>query len=136
MKERNEREDVKELLKRRAEVAGRRPRFVRPESWRYKRLKPNWRKPTGVDNKVRLSQKGWPALARTGYRGPVAARGLHPSGLRERLVHNTAELQGLDPSAFAVRMGRTVGARKRREIVAKAKELRLKVLNPRRLNKA
>ncbi|MEM3267781.1 MAG: eL32 family ribosomal protein, partial [Conexivisphaerales archaeon] len=99
MKEKNQN---KQLLRLRSEIAKKRPKFVRPESWRYKRLKRNWKKPKGIDNKVRLSQKGWPALVKVGYRGPKLARGLHPSGLFEKLVSNTSELAGLDPNVYAV----------------------------------
>ena len=40
----------KEKLELRAKIAAHRPDFIRPESWRYKRLETNWRKPKGVDN--------------------------------------------------------------------------------------
>ncbi|MDG7043343.1 MAG: hypothetical protein JRM98_04415, partial [Nitrososphaerota archaeon] len=46
------------------------PKFLRQESWRYKKLKPNWRKPKGIDNKMRLQEKGWPPLVKVGYRTP------------------------------------------------------------------
>lgn len=124
------RADIKELLKLRAEIASRRPEFVRQESWRYKRLKPSWRKPKGIDSKMRLRVKGWPKIVKVGYRGPAAVRGLHPSGFRDVLVYNVSDLQRLNPETDAARIAHTVGAKKRREILAKAKELGIKVLNP------
>ena len=124
------RADIKELLKLRAEIASRRPDFVRQESWRYKRLKPSWRKPKGIDSKMRLRVKGWPKIVKVGYRGPAAVRGLHPSGFRDVLVYNVSDLLRLNPETDAARIAHTVGAKKRREILAKAKELGIKVLNP------
>ncbi|MCL4437005.1 MAG: 50S ribosomal protein L32e [Thaumarchaeota archaeon] len=121
---------VQAVLKLRAEIADGRPAFQRPESWRYTRLKENWRKPKGLDNKVRKSFKGWPRLVKVGYRGPVAARGLHPSGFRDVLVDNLKGLDGLNPETDAVRLASTLGARKRQEIINRADELGLKVLNP------
>jgi large subunit ribosomal protein L32e len=121
---------LKILVAKRDEVARRRPRFVRQESWRYVRIHPEWRKPKGVDNKIRRQDKGWPALARVGYRGPVPARGLHPSGHFEVLVHRVADLEGLVPGRDVARIGRTVGAKKRQAILGRAKELGLRVLNP------
>jgi len=121
---------LKTLVLKRREVGKDRPRFVRQESWRYVRIHSPWRKPKGVDNKIRRQDKGWPALVRVGYRGPVAARGLHPSGHYEALVQRVADLEGLVPGRDVARIGGTVGAKKRQAILERAKELGLRVLNP------
>jgi large subunit ribosomal protein L32e len=67
----------------------------------------------------------------TGYRGPVAARGLHPSGFAEVLVHRPEELEALDSNLEAARVAATVGDRKREAIEARAAELDIRVLNSR-----
>ncbi len=121
---------LKALVAKRKEVAVNRPKFVRQESWRYVRIHPEWRKPKGVDNKMRRQDKGWPVLVRVGYRGPVKARGLHPSGHFDVLVHRTAELEGLVPGRDVARIGGTVGAKKREQILARATELGIRVVNP------
>jgi large subunit ribosomal protein L32e len=122
-----------ELLAARKKVAQKRPNFVRQESWRYDRLAENWRKPKGKDNKMRKQKSGMPALVKVGYRGPRAARGLHPSGYRDNVIHNISELSNLDPKYDAARIGHTVGKKKRIDIVSKAVELGIKVLNPGKL---
>lgn len=119
-----------ELLAARKKVSSRRPRFVRQESWRYDRLAENWRKPKGKDNKMRKQKAGVPRLVKVGYRGPRASRGLHPSGYTDNLVFNVKGLTLLDPKNDAVRIAHTVGRRKKIDILAKATELGLKVLNP------
>ena len=121
---------LKALVEKRKQVAEGRPKFVRQESWRYVRLHPMWRKPKGVDNKVRRQDKGWPALVRVGYRGPAASRGLHPSAHYEVLVSRPSELEGLVPGRDVARIGRTVGAKKREQILKRANELGIRVLNP------
>jgi len=118
------------LLELRKSIAESRPEFVRPESWRYVRLHPEWRKPKGLDNKVRKSIKGWPRRVKVGYRGPAAVRNYHPSGHPEVLVHNTEELSRVVPGKEVVRIGGAVGARKRAAIMARASELGLKIVNP------
>jgi len=118
-----------ELLAARKKVTERRPKFIRQESWRYDRLAENWRKPKGKDNKMRKQKSGMPPIAKVGYRGPRVARGLHPSGYNDNVVHNMAELAKLDPKKDAARLGHTVGRRKRIQIIAKANELGIKMLN-------
>jgi large subunit ribosomal protein L32e len=122
------------LLAARKKVSARRPKFVRQESWRYDRLSENWRKPKGKDNKMRKQKAGVPAIVKVGYRGPRAARGLHPSGYTDNLVHNVRELARLDPKKDAARLGHTVGKKKRLQIIAKASELGIKVLNAGKLS--
>ncbi len=117
----------------RKRVKGRKPDFKRQESWRYKRVKKSWRRPRGLDSKMRKRVKGWPQSVGVGYRGPREARGLHPSGYAEVLVWNVDDVVGVDPEKEAVRIAHKVGARKRVEILARAEELGVRVLNPGRI---
>ena len=121
---------LKALVEKRKDFSAARPAFVRQESWRYVRIHPEWRKPKGVDNKVRRQDKGWPALVRVGYRGPAASRGLHPSGHYEAVVYRPKDLDGLVPGRDVARIGGTVGARKRVAILERATELGIRVVNP------
>lgn len=119
-----------EALALRRRISRSRPRFQRQESWRYKRIKDSWRRPRGVDSKMRLRVKGWPKRVSVEYRGPRSTRGLHPSGLRDVVVHNLSELRRLNPEKDAARIGHTVGRRKRIALLTRARELGIRVLNP------
>lgn len=127
------RADLQKFLELRALKKSKTPKFQRQESWRYVRIHEPWRKPKGVDSHMRLSIKGWPALVKIGYRGPKEARGLHPSGYRDVLVHNMAELETLSKDIDAARLAATVGRRKKIELALRAKELGIRVLNGRGL---
>ena len=122
----------KEKLEARENVAKARPDFIRPESWRYKRLETSWRKPKGVDNHQRKQKsRGRPGLVKVGYGGPKESRGLHPSGYTDNLVYNLDDLEKLNPKTDGVRIGHSVGTKKRKEIIAKAVESKFKIFNAR-----
>ena len=119
-------------IKERQRIKNKKPKFRRPESWRYKRVKESWRKTRGIDSKMRVERRGWPRTPNVGYRGPKNARYLHPSGFVEVLVHNTDDLEKIDPKTQAIKIAHTVGAKKRVEISARAEEKGLRILNPMR----
>jgi large subunit ribosomal protein L32e len=107
-----------------------RPKFVREESWRYKRVKPAWRSPRGKTSRVRRSKEGWPPVVKIGYSRAAAIRGLHPSGLREVIVYRPLDLQKLDPKANVARIAHGVGENKRLLILDEAAQRGVRVLNP------
>lgn len=93
-------------------------------------MKPAWRRPRGLDSKMRTHRNGWPKSVKAGYRSPKSVRGLHPSGFEEVLVHNVKELDEIT-SDQAARISHTVGRRKRANIVERAEELKIYVFNKR-----
>ena len=108
----------------------RRPRFVREESWRYKRVKEAWRSPKGKTSRVRRSKEGWPPVVKIGYSRPKATRGRHPSGLKEVMVWRPKDLEGIDSKTQAARIAHTVGENKRVQILEDAKKANIRILNP------
>ncbi|MGQ0606455.1 MAG: 50S ribosomal protein L32e [Candidatus Nitrosotenuis sp.] len=122
----------KERLALREKIDNQRPNFVRQESWRYVRLGTSWRKPKGIDNHQRKQKfRGRPGLVKVGYGGPKDARGLHPSGFTDNLIHNVNDLQKLNPKTDGVRIAHGVGQKKRIEIVTAAVQKKLKIFNAR-----
>jgi len=126
-------DEMKIALALRVEQKKKTPAFKRTEWFRYKRLsRSGWRAPHGMDNKQRRNYKYRSSLVRVGHGKVAAARGLHPSGFREVMVHNTGDLEIIDPETEAARVGKTVGGRKREQIYSRADELGIRVLNRRR----
>jgi len=121
--------EQKEKLKLRKQIKRRTPEFLREEWFRYKRIPKNWRRPDGISSKMRINLKYRPSKVRVGFRGPKEVRGLHSSGFEEIIVHNVNDLEAIDPNKQAVRIGSSVGTKKRMDIEKKAEELDVRILN-------
>jgi len=122
-------EETQDALAKRAIISGKRPAFKRQEWFRYSKLGEGWRRPKGIHSKMKRKLKRRPPVVVIGYRGPKAARGLHPSGFEEVHVQTINELEGIDPKKQAIRIGGTVGTRKRIMIEDRAEELGIRILN-------
>lgn len=107
----------------------RKPRFVRKGGNHMKRLGEKWRKPRGIDSKMRASIFGKPKRPKVGYGNDRRVRSIHPSGYREILVSNPNDLEPLNSSTQAARISRNVGLLKREKILVRANELGIKILN-------
>jgi large subunit ribosomal protein L32e len=121
-------ENEQRLLTQRNRVG--KPQFNRQDYHKKKRTPTSWRRPRGGLSKQRKGIKGKGPKVQAGYRTPKAVRGLHPSGFEEVRVENTDDLEGVDGDTQAVRIGSTVGARKREAIEEQAEEQGIRVLNP------
>ena len=79
-------DEAQKALSKRNAANRKRPAFKRQNWFRYKRLGQKWRKPRGMHSKMRARRKYRPPMASISYRGPAAARGLHPSGFAAQFV--------------------------------------------------
>lgn len=104
-------------------------KFKRQEYARYKKLGDKWRKPRGRTSKMRRYEAGKPDMPAIGYGSPKSSRGLHPSGYKDVLVRNLKELENLDPAVEAARLSSSIGKNKKSQMLKKASELGIKVLN-------
>lgn len=122
-------EETMTFLVTREKAKRHRPDFRRQEWFRYRKLGKSWRRPKGLHSKMRRGFRYRPKMASVGFRSPRKVRGLHPSGFQEVLIHNTKELEMLDPKKQAARIGHSVGTRKRIDIESRADEIGIRILN-------
>ncbi len=120
--------EIKRLIRVRVEKGA---TFKRDGYGKKAQLSDSWRKPRGQHNKQREQKKAKGALPKPGFGSPVAVRGMHPSGFFEILVTSLKDLEGLDSKTQAVRIGATVGDRKRVILQETALASGIKVLNTR-----
>merc|ERR1712195_184378 len=112
-------------------VKKRMKKFPRFQADRFKRMNQSWRKPRGIDCRVRRKFKGSTLLPSIGYGSNKKTRFRLKNGFYKFLVQSPADLEMLlmHNEKYAVEIAHNVGAKKRKEIVERADQLRLNVVN-------
>lgn len=106
-------------------------KFKRFQSDRFKRVKESWRKPKGIDCRVRRRFKGTNLTPKIGYGTCKRTKHILPCGKYKLTVHTPHEIDVLlmHNKKFAVEIAHNVSVRKRRAILERANQLALTVLN-------
>jgi large subunit ribosomal protein L32e len=125
--------EIARLLQLRKKMKHKRPKFIRQESWRLKKLKPSWRCPRGIDNRARTKKKGHITLPSIGFKTPKKVRHLHASGFQEVIIHNMAELEQVDYRKQVAKIAHSIGRHKRVLLQDRADELNILILNRTRI---
>uniref|UniRef100_A0AAZ3Q617 60S ribosomal protein L32 n=1 Tax=Oncorhynchus tshawytscha TaxID=74940 RepID=A0AAZ3Q617_ONCTS len=118
-------------------------KFIRHQSDRYVKITVSafakrciscnfWRKPRGIDNRVRRRFKGQMLMPNIGYGSNKKTKHMLPSGFRKFLVHNIKELEVLMMSnkTHAAEIAHNVSSKNRKLIVERAAQLAIKITNP------
>merc|ERR1712031_64098 len=97
-------------------VKKRTKKFTRHQSDRYKKLSRNWRKPKGIDNRVRRRFKGMYVMPNIGFGSAKTTKHMLPIGFRKVLVHNIKELEVLmmQNKKFCAEIAHGVSAKNRK----------------------
>mmetsp|Transcript_115744 Transcript_115744/g.321822 ORF Transcript_115744/g.321822 Transcript_115744/m.321822 type:complete len:134 (+) Transcript_115744:92-493(+) len=117
--------DARKIVKKRVK------KFPRFQADQFKRMNPAWRKPRGIDGRVRRRFKGSTLMPNIGYGSDKRTRFRLRSGFYKFLVRSPADLEMLlmHNEKYAVEIAHNIGAKKRKEIVERADQLRLTVTN-------
>merc|ERR1711893_190247 len=109
-------------LKKQRIVKKRTKKFIRHQSDRYVKVKANWRKPKGIDNRVRRRFKGQYLMPSIGYGSDNKTKHVCPDGFKKFLVHNVKELEVLmmQNKTFSAEIAHSVSSKKRKDIVERA----------------
>lgn len=123
--------ELERALKIKEKISSERPEFNRSEHTRFPRLGDKWRSSKGIRSKMRIKKRSRAAIVENGYRGPAIARGLRADGRTEIMVYRATDLTAINPESQVARISGEVGKRKRIDILAKAEELNILILNKR-----
>ena len=105
--------------------------FDRFEHDRYHRLDRSWRKPRGIDCRVRRRFRGAPRMPKIGYGSNNKTKHLLQNYRKKFVVNNVQELDMLlmNNDKYCAEISATVGGPKRIQILRRATELGVKVTN-------
>eukprot|EP00922_Rhytidocystis_sp_ex-Travisia-forbesii_P066609 GHVS01098895.1.p1 GENE.GHVS01098895.1~~GHVS01098895.1.p1 ORF type:complete len:137 (+),score=11.04 GHVS01098895.1:170-580(+) len=105
--------------------------FKRFQCDRFKRVKPSWRKPRGIDNRVRRKFKGTNLMPNIGYGSSRKTRHMLQNGFYKFRIRNSNDLEMLlmQNGRFCGEICHTVAAKMRKEIVERAAQLKVKLTN-------
>jgi large subunit ribosomal protein L32e len=117
------------MLKLRKQLKSRKPVFLREDHQKRACIPLRWRRPRGLHSKMRHRFAGHRALVDPGYGSPKAVFGLHPSGLEPVVVHTLQELAKINPQTQGAVLGSMLGNMRRAQLLGKAKETGIRVLN-------
>ena len=121
---------VQPLVRRKKEVK-KRKHFDRHQSDRKLCVKASWRRPKGIDGRVRRKFKGAIRMPNAGYGTNKRDRHVLKSGFRKVVISNVADLELLmmHNRRFAGEVAHNVSTRKRKEIVERAAQLNIALTN-------
>lgn len=119
---------MKKLLELRKKLNAKRPKFVAQDSHKRKEAPTSWRKPKGMGSKMRHGFWGRPSCVNSGYRGPVAVRGLDKRGLQPTLVHNLMEVEAVNAKTQSVIIAK-VGNKKKAQLLKACIDKKLTIMN-------
>ena len=122
---------VQPLVKRTI-VKKRTKKFARHQADRFMRIQNSgWRRPKGIDGRVRRKFKGSIPMPNVGYGSNKSTRNILPNGFKKFLVHNVKDLELLmmHNRHYCAEIAKDVSTRKRKEIVERAAQLHVRVTN-------
>ncbi len=123
--------DIKKALLIKVQKSAKKPCFVQRNTKKKKlaRVHAVWKRPRGLHNKLRRRRRGIGAWVQTGYKMPIAVRGLDKQGLLPIVVATLEELKDLDAQSHVVIIGASVGKKKKVTILKESIVMKLSVAN-------
>jgi large subunit ribosomal protein L32e len=118
-------EHIKELLK----LKRKKPKFAMQDFHKKRRLKNKWKKPKGLDSKMRFMLRGYRGRISVGYKSPKIIFGLNKDGLKGILIKSANDLHNIKEKYEAAIISKKVGAKRRLDIIRLAQKMSIKIMN-------
>lgn len=119
----------KEHLEHRAKLKAKKPSYTRQDSHKKSGLAGKWRRPRGIQSKMRLKKKGYKSSPSLGWRSPKDVRGLSKDGLVPINVSTIKEAKTLNAKTSAAIVSGKIGNKKRAEIIELLLKNKIAIIN-------
>ena len=119
-------------LRRIKKVVKRSKRFTRFEHEDFNgKMSSSWRRPRGIDSRVRRQYRGNKPLVKAGYGQNKNTKYSLPNGFKKHLITNMQDLEVLlmNKITYCGELAHNLGAKTRKEIVKRAAELNVRLTN-------
>lgn len=95
------------------------------------KMKPNWRRPRGIDSRIRRQFRGNKPLVKCGYGQNKKTRFVLPNGFKKFLIRNRSDLEVLlmNNRVYCAELAHNLSSKTRKELVKRAAELNVKLTN-------
>ncbi|MFP4111639.1 MAG: eL32 family ribosomal protein [Candidatus Woesearchaeota archaeon] len=121
--------EIKKLLETRKRIKAKKPVFRKQDSHKKPKLSENYRRPRGLQSKMRLQKKGYIRRPKHGYGAPKDVRHMTKEGLVPFIVSNSLELDNIKPESECIIISGSTGNKKKIEIIKKAIEKKITIEN-------
>ncbi|SRR3989344_4375546 len=118
-----------DLIELKRHLKNKKPSFVQREGHKRKKLEEKWKRPKGLQNKLRMGFKSHGMAVSIGYGTPLKIRNMHSSGLIPVLVSSSNDLKKINAKTHGILLSSKIGLRKKILLLKKIMELSLPVLN-------
>ena len=119
-------------LRKHKKIVKRSKRFTKFEHEDYNgKLTDAWRRPRGIDCRVRRQYKGNKPMVKVGYKNANRTRHVLPNGFKKILLRNEQDLELLlmNNRVYCGELASNLNARTKERIVKRAAELNVKLTN-------
>ena len=119
-------------LKKQKKIIKRSKRFTKFEHEDFNgKLKSSWRRPRGIDCRVRRQFRSNKPLVKVGYRNAKATRHILHNGFKKMLIRNAGDIELLlmNNREYCGELAHNLNASTRKAIIKRAAELNVKLTN-------
>ncbi len=116
------------------ELKRKKPKFLRQDSHKKKRISPRWRSARGLQSKIRLSIRGYRKKPKIGYGTNLKIKNMYPNGLIPVRIFNVADLKKINKETQGIIIAK-IGLKNKLRIIDCAIKEKITILNIKDPNK-